>query len=78
MLIVPAGAAFFAASGAVRWRLADEAARDRAVREKLAARPDPLAEESAVDADRQLCPDGACTGLLGPDGRCKVCGRTGS
>jgi hypothetical protein len=24
---------------------------------------------------RQLCPDGACVGLIGPDGRCKVCGR---
>lgn len=29
-----------------------------------------------VDADdRQLCPDGACTGVIGPDGACKVCGR---
>lgn len=25
-------------------------------------------------ADRRLCPDGGCTGLIGPDGRCKVCG----
>jgi hypothetical protein len=25
--------------------------------------------------DRRLCPDGACTGLLGPDNRCKLCGR---
>jgi hypothetical protein len=25
--------------------------------------------------DRTLCPDGACTGLLGADGACKVCGR---
>jgi hypothetical protein len=24
---------------------------------------------------RQLCPDGACIGLIGPDGTCKVCGR---
>ena len=23
---------------------------------------------------RVLCPDGACTGLIGPDGTCKVCG----
>jgi hypothetical protein len=28
------------------------------------------------DADRRLCPDGACTGLLGSDGTCKVCGRS--
>ena len=31
-------------------------------------------------SSRQLCPDGACIGVIGPDGRCKVCGRaaTGS
>ncbi len=23
---------------------------------------------------RQLCPDGGCVGLIGPDGTCKVCG----
>lgn len=23
---------------------------------------------------RRLCPDGACVGLIGDDGRCKVCG----
>jgi hypothetical protein len=28
------------------------------------------------DPDRALCPDGACTGLLGSDSKCKVCGRT--
>ncbi len=27
------------------------------------------------DDDRELCPDGACIGLIGQDGRCKVCGR---
>ena len=31
----------------------------------------------AVDAERQLCPDGACTGVLGADGACKLCGRRG-
>ena len=25
--------------------------------------------------ERQLCPDGGCIGLLGEDGRCKVCGK---
>jgi hypothetical protein len=25
--------------------------------------------------DRILCPDGACIGLIGSDGRCKVCGK---
>jgi hypothetical protein len=24
---------------------------------------------------RQLCPDGGCTGLIGPEGLCRVCGR---
>lgn len=24
---------------------------------------------------RQLCPDGACVGVIGSDGTCKVCGR---
>jgi hypothetical protein len=36
-------------------------------------------EESEFDpAARQLCPDGACVGLIGPDGRCGECGRPGS
>jgi hypothetical protein len=26
--------------------------------------------------DRQLCPDGNCIGLIGSDGKCKVCGRS--
>jgi hypothetical protein len=25
---------------------------------------------------RELCPDGACIGVLGDDGKCKVCGKT--
>jgi hypothetical protein len=28
------------------------------------------------DTGRRLCPDGACLGVLGADGRCNVCGRT--
>jgi hypothetical protein len=31
-----------------------------------------------ADDERRLCPDGACVGLVGPDGRCKVCGATGA
>src|SRR5437868_3449272 len=23
---------------------------------------------------RRLCPDGSCVGMIGPDGRCRVCG----
>ena len=26
-------------------------------------------------AKRRLCPDGNCIGVIGPDGRCKECGR---
>jgi hypothetical protein len=25
---------------------------------------------------RKLCPDGSCVGVIGPDGVCRVCGRT--
>lgn len=25
--------------------------------------------------DRELCPDGGCIGVIGPDGRCKECGK---
>lgn len=36
-------------------------------------------ELSAVSDDddietRRLCPDGACIGVIGPDGKCKTCG----
>jgi len=29
----------------------------------------------AGDPERVLCPDGACIGVIGDDGRCKVCGK---
>jgi hypothetical protein len=40
---------------------------------------DPIdGERIEIDAagwdDRQLCPDGACIGVIGGDGRCTVCG----
>jgi hypothetical protein len=31
--------------------------------------------ESGFDPNRRLCPDGACVGVIGPDGRCTVCAR---
>jgi hypothetical protein len=34
-----------------------------------------LQGEDAFDPARRLCPDGDCLGVLGPDGRCRVCGR---
>jgi hypothetical protein len=32
--------------------------------------------DDTFDPSRSLCPDGACVGVLGPDRRCKVCGRS--
>jgi hypothetical protein len=29
-------------------------------------------------SQRRLCPDGSCVGLLGSDGKCKICGTPGS
>lgn len=34
-------------------------------------------ERGGFDPRRKLCPDGACVGVLGADGRCKVCGQKG-
>lgn len=39
---------------------------------------EPIESETAGDddfADRILCSDGACIGVIGPDGKCKVCGK---
>ena len=43
-----------------------------------AAEPGEPADESSPDLeDRVLCSDGTCVGVVGPDGRCKVCGASG-
>ena len=34
--------------------------------------------EGKFDPHRRLCPDGACIGVVGNDGRCHVCGRLAS
>ncbi|HVX94722.1 MAG TPA: hypothetical protein VHK47_07430 [Polyangia bacterium] len=31
--------------------------------------------EGGFDANRRLCDDGACVGVVGDDGTCRVCGR---
>ena len=39
---------------------------------------DPASGSAPSDFDpnaRELCPDDVCIGLIGPDGRCKECGR---
>jgi hypothetical protein len=61
--------------------LAYDGADDGAFKGEYPAEPEPEAasaasdEDSAFDDDRQLCPDGACIGVIGSDGKCKVCGR---
>ena len=51
--------------------------------EPLDAAPEPGLEpglqprEGGFDPKRRLCSDGACLGVLGPNGRCNVCGREG-
>jgi hypothetical protein len=34
-----------------------------------------MSEAAKFDPHRGLCPDGACIGVIGSDGRCRVCGR---
>jgi len=36
-----------------------------------------MSEGTFNPADRRLCPDGSCIGVVGSDGRCRVCGRAG-
>jgi hypothetical protein len=37
-----------------------------------------MTEDEFEPARRELCPDDACIGLIGPDGRCRVCGTVGA
>jgi hypothetical protein len=37
-----------------------------------------MSDANKFDSHRRLCPDGACIGVIGDDGRCRVCGRSGS
>jgi hypothetical protein len=34
--------------------------------------------DSGFDSGRRLCPDGACVGIIGSDGKCSECGRAAS
>jgi hypothetical protein len=61
-----------AAEGAARQSAGPAAAPGAGPPPTSAAETDP--ELDPDDDDRELCPDGACVGLIGPDGRCKVCG----
>ena len=35
----------------------------------------PVASDGGFDPKRRLCDDGACVGVVGPDGKCNVCGK---
>jgi hypothetical protein len=54
---------------------------DDAVDEADDVAPDPIAPATKVEIGggvwqaRQLCPDGGCIGVIGADGKCKVCGK---
>lgn len=37
-----------------------------------------MSEAAKFDPHRRLCPDGDCIGVIGSDGRCRVCGRSAS
>lgn len=39
------------------------------------SQPDQTAEEDYDWESRRLCSDGSCIGVIGPDGRCKECGK---
>jgi hypothetical protein len=53
-----------------------EEAKDGGEEDEISPSAPALIGEAAVWHRRQLCPDGACVGLLGPDGTCKVCGKS--
>lgn len=42
---------------------------------KPASLPEPSAEGGDDWDNRVLCSDGTCIGVIGPDGRCKECGK---
>jgi hypothetical protein len=52
-------------------------APDQAVVETLEAAPVPSSDQATIATawnQRELCPNGACNGVMGADGTCKVCG----
>lgn len=55
-----------------------DGAGDGGEEDEIAPSAPALIGEAAVWQRRRLCPDGACIGLLGPDGTCKVCGKSAS
>ncbi len=50
------------------------AARTRSP-DDVAVEPPEIPAVDDLEAERKLCPDGACVGVIGPDGTCKLCGK---
>lgn len=74
---VPAGESDTASEGP-----ADDAAGEVSPPVDAAPPDEDQSGEAATDddgdwANRRLCPDGNCIGVIGPDGKCKECGREG-
>jgi hypothetical protein len=46
-----------------------------AVADEAEPAAEPVEDQAAEWADRRLCSDGNCIGVIGPDGRCKECGK---
>jgi hypothetical protein len=55
---------------------ADEEDEDLEDGEESEAEEQAAGEAAPEWDDRKLCPDGACVGLIGPNGTCNVCGRS--
>jgi hypothetical protein len=57
--------------------MVDESDEDEPVEDEAPiAAPTAAPEDDPEWEHRKLCPDDGCIGVLGPDAKCKVCGRT--
>jgi hypothetical protein len=63
------------AAAAVHAPVEDEASDDLEADDGSALPAADAEPGSGFNPARGLCPDGSCVGVLGPDKRCKVCGR---
>jgi len=52
-----------------------DAEEDLADEDALPADQGPAAPDDEAWHDRKLCPDDSCIGVIGEDGKCKVCGK---
>ena len=68
----PTFAATFAPGDDSASDVEDDDVEDSAFSVQASGGADP---EGGFNPSRGLCPDGSCVGVLGADGRCKVCGR---